>query len=292
MYLQLAESFSPEMMESDSIQRFEFDDTVESILRDHKSINTLTTKAAYFTPKIPARKLKNATAKKPYRTSTILKPEDIWVILDDTNMGSAKDGVLVTGMGIFWHESMTKSGALPWRIGDNRVSEFVYKSGVLSGKLSAIIDGNSAIPIWGNSITSNKAMEKFVSLLNNLTDYANSLHYSNIGEEIPPEYTIDEIYAAMGLEPEVIAMLKLNPRQVEAVISGQLKECPSCGEFTLMKRSTAGRAAKGVLRGLGGITRWYAKQAGGLSMVGSPGGIFDKMTGDAAYTCANCGFSE
>jgi hypothetical protein len=282
VYTHFVNSFEPEMMASESIQKFEFDDIVASILLDHKKINTLTTKAAYFTPKIPSRKLKNATAKKPYRTSTILKPEDIWVILDDTNMGSAKDGVIVTGMGIFWHEVAENSGALPWRIADSRVSGFVYESGMLSGELSAIIDGSIVIPLWKNSVTSNKAMEKFTSLLNNLSDYANSLYYASIGEEVPLEQGIDEELAGLDLDPAVM----------EAVMSGQLKVCPSCDQLSMMRRSAGGRAAKGLARGFAKYARWEAGQMGMRSIVGNSGGIFDKMTGDAAYTCTNCGFSE
>ena len=58
-------------------------------------------------------------------------------------MGSAKDGVIVTGMGIFWHEVAENSGALPWRIADSRVSGFVYESGdvdALTKKIQELAD--------------------------------------------------------------------------------------------------------------------------------------------------------
>lgn len=106
-------------------------------------------------------------------------------------------------------------------------------------------------------------------------------------------------YPLLGLDEDELAIMASDRLEgtelgalMEDIESGKISQCPQCEQFTLERRGLAGRGAKGVLRGAGGVARWYARNAGGMSMVGSPGGIYDSMTADVAFKCSNCGYQE
>jgi len=106
-------------------------------------------------------------------------------------------------------------------------------------------------------------------------------------------------YPLLGLDDDDIAIMASDRLEgtemgalMEAVESGQISLCPQCEQLTLERRGLAGRGAKSVLRGAGGVARWYARQAGGMSIVGSQGGIYDSITSDVAFKCSNCGYQE
>ena len=277
-WLECAHDFEPEIMQSQDFQPLMMDDEIESLLSTaaDSRINSV-----YFKPNIPSKKLKNAISK-TYRTDNILKEDDIWILVDDTSMGSAKDGLLVTKIGIFWHEAGVDSGAIPWRIGNSRVTEFIYESGWMAGKLSAIIDDESQINIWKNMVVPNDSMNQFVAILDVLANIANTQHNGlntadstvSSGGDSPPDLS--------GIDPELIEM----------IMAGKIFQCPSCQEFSLKKKSMSGRAAKGLLRGFAKYARWEAGQMGSRSIVGKRGGLFDSAVSDAAFSCFNCGYYE
>lgn len=106
-------------------------------------------------------------------------------------------------------------------------------------------------------------------------------------------------YPLLGMDDDDLAVMATDRIEgtdmgdlMEAIESGRISQCPQCEEFALERRSLGGRAAKGVARGIGGIARWYASQAGGMSMVGSRGGVYDSITEDVAFSCINCGYHE
>lgn len=68
-----------------------------------------------------------------------------------------------------------------------------------------------------------------------------------------------------------------------------LGDCPQCGGF-MTAQSAGKRGLKAVGRGFGAYARWEAGAMGMRSIVGSKGGIFDSLTGDASYICTDCGF--
>jgi len=278
-WLECAHDFEPEIMQSQEFQPLMMDDEIESLLSAAADSRI---SSVYFKPNIPSKKLKNAISKKPYRTDNILKEEDIWILVDDTNMGSAKDGVLVTNIGIFWHEVGEDSGAIPWRIGNSRVTEFIYESGWMAGQLSAIIDDESRLNIWKNMVVSNDSMNQFVAILDVLANIANA-QYGGLN-------TADSTVSSGGNSPPDLS--GIDPELIEMIIAGKIFQCPSCQEFSLQKKSLTGRAAKGLLRGFAKYARWESAATGNRSIVGKRGGLFDSAVSDAAFACFNCGYYE
>jgi hypothetical protein len=165
------------MLFSEEIKEIFLDEKVEDLLsaaaanfrppRNRRSQNF------YFAPNIPKKKIENVLSERRHGAEGLLKEGDVWAVVDErTILGSPKNGVMVTNFGIFWKSiEYADSQAIPWRIGDSRITEFVMSKGLLVAELGAIIDDELFYPM--GSVGVNFEVEFMCILLNSLIEIAN-----------------------------------------------------------------------------------------------------------------------
>ena len=159
-----------------SEKKFEIDGKIASTLA---GATALKLKGVTFTPNIPARKMKNILAPR-FDASPLVEPGDVWIVIDDTNLGSAKDSLIVTSYGLFWKWSLDEPGHLPWRVGMGEsqmiVTEFIAEKNFASSTLYAVIDGDTKMELATFVITPKKTIMKMVAVLDVLANDINGQH--------------------------------------------------------------------------------------------------------------------
>ena len=225
-------------------------------------------------PNINAKKLQKLLDKNKYKNNNFINADDVLMFADDTTfpLRNGNKGIMVTTVGLFC-SSGGRTGFLPWRIENSRVTGFYDEKGFLSRKIVAVLDTGESIELFESSDPDLK--KNLVELSQFLTLFADAANHAYCIENgINFSSAFDETEDA----PESDGDFGLNG------------DCPNCGS-SMREASLTARGGKALLRGFANYARWEPRQVGAsTSIVGNSGGFFDKRMADKSRVCDNCGY--
>ena len=135
----------------------------------------------YLAPNIPTKKLKNGISNDRFRVNGLFKESDVFAMIDEkTMMFAAKNGLMITNIGIFWRSSFYEFGGLPWRINDPRMTGVISVDGLLGSKnFAVVIDDDLILPIGGLGMVYGPEDEVIGALMSVMIDIANEQYNSS-----------------------------------------------------------------------------------------------------------------
>ena len=135
----------------------------------------------YLAPNIPTKKLKNGISNDRFRVNGLFKETDVFAMIDEkTMMFAAKNGLMITNIGIFWRSSRYEFGGLPWRINDSRMTGVITVDGALGSKnFAVVIDDDLIFPIGGLGVVYEPEDEVIGALISVMIDIANEQYNSS-----------------------------------------------------------------------------------------------------------------
>ena len=135
----------------------------------------------YLAPNIPTKKLKNGISNDRFRVNGLFKETDVFAMIDEkTLMFAAKNGLMITNIGIFWRSSFYEFGGLPWRINDSRMTGVIAVDGLLGSKnFAVVIDDDLILPIGGLGMVYGPEDEVIGALMSVMMDIANEQYNSS-----------------------------------------------------------------------------------------------------------------
>jgi len=135
----------------------------------------------YLAPNIPTKKLKNGISNDRFRVNGLFKETDVFAMIDEkTSMFAAKNGLMITNIGIFWRSSKYEFGGLPWRINDSRMTGVISVDGLLVSKnFAVVIDDDLILPIGGLGMVYGPEDEVIGALMSVMIDIANEQYNSS-----------------------------------------------------------------------------------------------------------------
>ena len=135
----------------------------------------------YLAPNIPTKKLKNGISNDRFRVNGLFKETDVFAMIDEkTMMFAAKNGLMITNIGIFWRSSKYEFGGLPWRINDSRMTGVITVDGALGSKnFAVVIDDDLIFPIGGLGVVYEPEDEVIGALISVMIDIANEQYNSS-----------------------------------------------------------------------------------------------------------------
>ena len=143
------ENIAEEMISSLIVDKKIDDDKIKEIFNKY-SFDDL---KVYFSPEIPEKKLKNAIEAYAYD----LEPDDVILLLDETLLGGAKEGMLVSSEAIYFHELLTKPVVV--KIADIENVSTNDNSIVVNGK-----------PVFKTTMFDKKYLPAFAKMLNQIVE--------------------------------------------------------------------------------------------------------------------------
>ena len=130
----------------------------------------------YLAPNIPTKKLKNGISNDRFRVNGLFKETDVFAMIDEkTSMFAAKNGLMITNIGIFWRSSKYEFGGLPWRINDSRMTGVITHAFTPISPLhfAVVIDDDLVLPIGGLGMVYGPEADVIVTLMSAMMDIAN-----------------------------------------------------------------------------------------------------------------------
>ena len=183
------EDIDTKLFLNEGIQELIYDDSVKEILsmrQDLPKVSLLGQRPVknckmYLAPNIPTKKLKNGISNDRFRVNGLFKETDVFAMIDEkTMMFAAKNGLMITNIGIFWRSSKYEFGGLPWRINDSRMTGVITLDGVLGSKnFAVVIDDDLVLPIGGLGMVYGPEDEVIGALISVMIDIANEQYNSS-----------------------------------------------------------------------------------------------------------------
>ena len=183
------ENIDTKLFLNEGIQELIYDDSVKEILsmrQDLPKVSLLGQRPAknckmYLAPNIPTKKLKNGISNDRFRVNGLFKGTDVFAMIDEkTLMFAAKNGLMITNIGIFWRSSFYEFGGLPWRINDSRMTGVIAVDGLLGSKnFAVVIDDDLILPIGGLGMVYGPEDEVIGALMSVMMDIANEQYDSS-----------------------------------------------------------------------------------------------------------------
>ena len=135
----------------------------------------------YLAPNIPTKKLKNGISNDRFGVNGLFKETDVFAMIDEkTMMFAAKNGLMITNIGIFWRSSRYEFGGFPWRINDSRMTGVITVDGALGSKnFAVVIDDDLIFPIGGLGVVYEPEDEVIGALISVMIDIANEQYNSS-----------------------------------------------------------------------------------------------------------------
>ena len=134
----------------------------------------------YLAPNIPTKKLKNGISNDRFRVNGLFKKTDVFAMIDEkTMMFAAKNGLMITNIGIFWRSSKYEYGGLPWRINDSRMTGVFTVHGLRGNRFAVVIDDDLILPIGGLGMVLELEDEVICALISMMIDIANEQYNSS-----------------------------------------------------------------------------------------------------------------
>ena len=134
----------------------------------------------YLAPNIPTKKLKNGISNDRFRVNGLFKETDVFAMIDEkTKMFAAKNGLMITNIGIFWRSSKYEYGGLPWRINDSRMTGVFTGQGLRGSRFAVVIDDFLILPIGGLGMVLEEEDEVICALISMMIDIANEQYNSS-----------------------------------------------------------------------------------------------------------------
>ena len=106
---------------------------------------------------------------------------DRFAMIDEkTMMFAAKNGLMITNIGIFWRSSRYEYGGLPWRINDSSMTGVITVDGLAGSKdFAVVIDDDLILPIGGLGVVYGPEDEVIGALMSVMMDIANEQYNSS-----------------------------------------------------------------------------------------------------------------
>ena len=136
----------------------------------------------YLAPNIPTKKLKNGISNDRFRVNGLFKETDVFAMIDEkTKMFAAKNGLMITNIGIFWRSSKYEYGGLPWRINDSRMTGVITHAftPISPLHLAVVIDDDLVLPIGGLGMVFEPEADVIVTLMSAMMEIANEQYNSS-----------------------------------------------------------------------------------------------------------------
>lgn len=182
------EDIDTKLFLNEGIQELIYDDSVKEFLsmrQDLPKVSLLGQRPIqnckmYLAPNIPSKKLKNGISNDRFRVNGLFKESDVFAMIDEkTMMFAAKNGLMITNIGIFWRSSRYEFGGLPWRINDSRMTGVITVDGLAGSKnFAVVIDDDLILPIGGIGVVYEPEDEVIWSLMSVMMDIANDQYNS------------------------------------------------------------------------------------------------------------------
>ena len=134
----------------------------------------------YLAPNIPTKKLKNGISNDRFGVNGLFKETDVFAMIDEkTMMFAAKNGLMITNIGIFWRSPKYQYGGLPWRINDSRMTGVFTGQGLRGSRFAVVIDDFLILPIGGLGMVLEEEDEVICALISMMIDIANEQYNSS-----------------------------------------------------------------------------------------------------------------
>tara|TARA_B100001564_G_scaffold324216_1_gene304818 strand:+ start:34 stop:966 length:933 start_codon:yes stop_codon:yes gene_type:complete len=136
----------------------------------------------YLAPNIPTKKLKNGISNDRFGVNGLFKETDVFAMIDEkTMMFAAKNGLMITNIGIFWRSSKYEYGGLPWRINDSRMTGVITHAftPISPLHLAVVIDDDLVLPIGGLGMVFGPEADVIATLMSAMIDIANEQYNSS-----------------------------------------------------------------------------------------------------------------
>ena len=136
----------------------------------------------YLAPNVPTKKLKNGIFNDRFRVNGLFKETDVFAMIDEkTMMFAAKNGLMITNIGIFWRSSKYEFGGLPWRINDSRMTGVITHAFTPISPLhfAVVIDDDLVLPIGGLGMVFGPEADVIVTLMSAMMKIANEQYNSS-----------------------------------------------------------------------------------------------------------------
>ena len=184
------EDIDTKLFLNEGIQELIYDDSVKEILsmrQDLPKVSLLGQRSAknckmYLAPNIPTKKLKNGISNDRFRVNGLFKETDVFAMIDEkTMMFAAKNGLMITNIGIFWRSSKYEYGGLPWRINDSRMTGVITHAftPISPLHLAVVIDDDLVLPIGGLGMVFGPEADVIATLMSAMIDIANEQYNSS-----------------------------------------------------------------------------------------------------------------
>jgi hypothetical protein len=100
---------------------------------------------------------------------------------EKTSMFAAKNGLIITKIGIFWRSSKYEFGGLPWRINDSRMTGVITHAftPISPLHLAVVIDDDLVLPIGGLGMVFGPEADVIVTLMSAMMEIANEQYNSS-----------------------------------------------------------------------------------------------------------------
>ena len=183
------EDIDSKLFLNEGIQELVYDDSVKEFLSnfpDLPKISILGQRPAqnckmYLAPNIPTKKLKNGISNDRFRVNGLFKETDVFTMIDEnTLIFAAKNGLMITNIGIFWRSTYGEYGGLPWRINDSSMTGVMHVDGLGGTKdFAVVIDDDLILPIGGLGAVFEPEAEVILHLMSAMITIANEQHNSS-----------------------------------------------------------------------------------------------------------------
>jgi hypothetical protein len=183
------EDIDTKLFLNEGIQELVYDDSVKEFLSnlpDLPKISILGQRRAqnckmYLAPNIPTKKLKNGISNDRFRVNGLFKETDVFAMIDEnTLIFAAKNGLMITNIGIFWRSTYAEYGGLPWRINDSSMTGLMHVDGLGGTQdFAVVIDDDLILPIGGLGAVFELEAEVILHLMSAMITIANEQHNSS-----------------------------------------------------------------------------------------------------------------
>ena len=183
------EDIDTKLFLNEGIQELVYDDSVKEFLSnlpDLPKISILGQRRAqnckmYLAPNIPTKKLKNGISNDRFRVNGLFKETDVFTMIDEnTLIFAAKNGLMITNIGIFWRSTYAEYGGLPWRINDSSMTGLMHVDGLGGTQdFAVVIDEDLILPIGGLGAVFEPEAEVILHLMSAMITIANEQHNSS-----------------------------------------------------------------------------------------------------------------
>jgi hypothetical protein len=183
------EDIDSKLFLNEGIQELVYDDSVKEFLSnfpDLPKISILGQRPAqnckmYLAPNIPTKKLKNGISNDRFRVNGLFKETDVFTMIDEnTLIFAAKNGLMITNIGIFWRSTYGEYGGLPWRINDSSMTGVMHVDGLGGTKdFAVVIDEDLILPIGGLGAVYEPEADVIAALMSAMMEIAEEQHNSS-----------------------------------------------------------------------------------------------------------------